>query len=226
MCSSSGGIRIEAASIRRFRSSHGVHPTIANIGQLWATHGLFNRRRGAAILRCWPCGVAGQRLLLGLAVASVHVESYGRVDLCGGEIRWSIEVDVEWKVELVLEGIDFESAKRLVGCDLGTLALPPWRGFEIGSSLLESVEKESGAAVIDAVIGDGVDDLLNAGLHGVHVVENRHLEVRAGLAVQTRVRSLHAASASVEVEVAITLIAKSGRTAVDAIFLGMVASTV
>jgi hypothetical protein len=161
-----------------------------------------------------------------LAVASVHVESYGRVDLCGGEIRWSIEVDVEWKVELVLEGIHFESTKRLVGCDLGTLAFPSGRGLEVGSGLLESVEKESGAAVIDAVIGDGVDDLLNAGLHGVHVVENRHLEVRAGLAVQTRVRSLHAASASVEVEVAITLIAKSGRTAVDAIFLEMVASTV
>jgi hypothetical protein len=118
--------------------------------------------------------------LLGLAVASVHVESDGCIDFSGGEIGWSIEVDVERKIELLLECIYFESAQGFVGCDLGALALPPWRGFEIGSSLLESVEKESGATVIDAVIGDGVDHLLNAGLHGVHVVENRHLGSEGG----------------------------------------------
>jgi hypothetical protein len=60
----------------------------------------------------------------------------------------------------------------------------------------------------------------------VHVVEDWHLEVRPGLAVQTSVSGLYAAGANIEVEVAITLVAKSGRTAVDAILLEMVTSTV
>ena len=164
--------------------------------------------------------------MLSLAVTGFHCESNGRIDLCGGDIGLSVEVNVERKTKLLLEGVDFESAQGFVGCDLGTLALPLRRGLQPGSSLLERVEKQTGATVIDAIIGESVDDLLNASLHGVHVVENRHLEARPGLAVQTSVSGLHAAGASVEMEVAITLIAKSGRTAVDAIFLEMVAGTV
>jgi hypothetical protein len=58
----------------------------------------------------------------------------------------------------------------------------------------------------------------------VHVVENGHLEA-AGIAVHTSASGLHATGAGVEMEVAETLIAKSGRTAVDAVFLEMLAGT-
>jgi hypothetical protein len=119
---------------------------------------------------------------------------------------WRIEVNVERKTKLLLEGVDFESAEGFVGCDFGTLTLPPWRGLKAGSGLLESVKKEPGAAVIDAIVRECVDDLLNPGLYGMHVVEDGHLEARAGLAVQTCMRGLHAAGASVEMKIAITLI--------------------
>jgi hypothetical protein len=145
--------------------SHVSRPTIANFRQLWATHG--------------EGGDAGQRLLLSLAVTGFHCESDGRIDFRSGTIGWSIEVNVERKTNLLLESVDFESAQGFVGCDLGTLASPLRRRLQPGSRLLKRVEKEPGATVIDAIVGESVDDLLNASLHGVHVVENRHLEARA-----------------------------------------------
>jgi hypothetical protein len=62
-------------------------------------------------------------------------------------------------------------------------------------------------------------------LDGVHVIEDGHLQA-ARFVVQTSAGGLHAMGAGVEVEVAKTLVAKGGRTAVDTIFLKMVASTV
>jgi hypothetical protein len=100
------------------------------------------------------------------------------------------------------------------------------RGLQSGCGLLEGIEQKSGATVIDAVVGKSVNDLLNAGEHGMHVVEDRHLEVRPGLTVQASMSGLYATGANIEVEVAITLVAKSGRTAVDAILLEMVTSPV
>jgi hypothetical protein len=169
---------------------------------------------------------AGERRLPGLAETSLQREGNGSIDLRGGDIGRGVEVDVERQVVLVLKAADFEGAEGFVGLDLGTLALPAGSGPEAGSSLLQGVEKQSGAPVIDAVVGEGVDYLLNASLHGVHVVENGHLETAGIVAVQTSASRLYTAGAGVQVEVAITLVAKSGRTAVDAIFHEMVAGTV
>ena len=144
--------------------------------------------------------------MLSLAGTSIERESDCSIDLRSGEIGWRIEIDIERKTKLLLESVDFESAQGFVGCDLGTLAFPLRRGLEPGSGLLKGIQKKAGASVIDAVVGKRVDDLLNASLYSMHVVENRHLEARAGLAVQTGVSGLHAAGASVEMKIAITLI--------------------
>jgi hypothetical protein len=90
---------------------------------------------------------------------------------------------------------------------------------------LQGVEQKGGAAWLDAVVGEGIDDLLEPGLNSMQVVEDGHLET-AWFVVQTAIGGLHPAAAGVEVEVAIALVAKSGRAAVDTIFLKMVASTV
>ena len=145
-------------------------------------------------------------MLLSLAGTSIERESDCSIDLRSGDIGLSVEVNVERKTKLLLEGVDFESAEGFVGGDLGALALPLWRGLQSGSGLLERIKKEPGAAVIDAIVRECVDDLLNPGLYGMHVVEDGHLEARAGLAVQTCMRGLHAAGASVEMKIAITLI--------------------
>ena len=144
--------------------------------------------------------------MLGLTGASIEREGDGSIDFRGGHIGWRIEIDIERKTKLLLEGVDFESAEGFVGGDLGALALPLWRGLQSGSGLLERIKKEPGAAVIDAIVRECVDDLLNPGLYGMHVVEDGHLEARAGLTVQTCMRGLHAAGASVEMKIAITLI--------------------
>jgi len=71
-----------------------------------------------------PGGNTGERLLLGLTRTSIERESYGSIDLRGSEIGRGVEVNVEGETVLILEAVDFESAKGFVGCDLGALALP------------------------------------------------------------------------------------------------------
>ena len=170
-------------------------------------------------------GDAGEYGLLSLSQTSIRIESEGGVYCGGSYVGISIEIGIKGETVLVLEGVDFEGAERLVGDDLGTLAFPLWCGLEAGGRLLQGVEQKPGATIVDAIVGEGVNDLLNAGLDGVQVVENGHLEA-AGVAVNTSEGGLYAAGAGFEVEIAITLIMKSGRTAIDAICLEMVTGTV
>ena len=156
---------------------------------------------------------------------SIERESDGGIDLGGGHVGRAVKVGVEGECELILQAIDLEGAEGFVGHDLRALSFPLWRGPEAAGGLLESVKQQPSAAVVDAVIGDGVDHLLDAGLDGVHVVEDGHLET-ARVAVDTRAGGLDAAGANVEVKEAVTLVAKSGGTAVDAIFFEMVTGTV
>jgi hypothetical protein len=168
---------------------------------------------------------AGERKLLGLTQASVERQSDGRIDLGCRNVGWSVEVGVEGQAVLILKAVDFEGAEGFVGFDLWAAALPFGPGVEAGSGLLQGVKKQCGAAVLDGVFGECVDHLLKTVLNGVHVVEDRHLQA-AGLAMETSVRGLHTAGTGIEVEVAVTLISESGRTAVDAICLEMVTGTV
>jgi hypothetical protein len=112
----------------------------------------------------------------------------------------------------------------LVGLDLGAIAFPLGPGGEPGGSLLQGVQQEGGAAVLNAVFGDRVHHLLKTFLHSVKVIEDRNMK-DAGIAVLSLAGVLHAAGASIEMEIAKTLVANSGRTAVNAICLEMVAGT-
>lgn len=143
----------------------------------------------------------------------------------GRDVGWRIQIGVEREPVQVLKAGDFEGTKGFAGLDFGATAFPFGTGVEAGSRLLQGVEEESGATVLNAVVGQRIHHLLESGLDGVHVIEDGYLEA-AGFAVQTMAGGLHPAGAGVEVEVAIALVAKSGRTAVDTIFLEMVASTV
>ena len=186
---------------------------------------LREERAGCLVVRIRTGGYAGERRLPGLAETGIQRQGNGGVDCGSSDIGRGVEIDVEGQIVLVAKGVDLEGAERFVGLDLGALAQPAGSRFETDGSLLQGVEQKSGATVINAVVCKGVDDLLNAGLHGVHVIENGHLET-ALVAVQTCLSSLDAAGTGVEVEVAVTLVAKSGRTAVDAIFHEMVTRTV
>lgn len=168
---------------------------------------------------------AGERRLPGLAETSIQRQGNSGVDLRRSHIGRGIEVGVEGEVVLVLKAVDLKGAERFVGLDLGTLALPAGSGFEAGGSLLQGVEQKPGATVVDTVVGEGINDLLDAGLHGVHVIEDGQLET-TGVAVKTSLSGLDPAGTGIEVEVAVTLVTKRGGTAVDAIFHEMVTSTV
>jgi hypothetical protein len=163
--------------------------------------------------------------LLGLTGTTLEGKGHAGIDLRGRDVGWRVQIGVERESVLVLKARNFEGTEGLVCLDFGATAFPLRTGVEAGGRLLQGVEQECGATVLDAVIRQRIHDLLESSLDGVHVIEDRHLEA-AGLAVQTKADGLHAAGAGVEVEVAIALVAKSGGTAVDTIFLKMVASTV
>ena len=163
--------------------------------------------------------------MLDLTGTSIEREGDRGIDFRSRDVGRRVQIGVEGDVVLVLKAVHFEGAEGFVGLDLGAAAFPFWTGLEAGGGLLQSVEQECGAPILDAVVGQSVNDLLESSLDGVHVVEDGHVEA-AGFAMQTSAGSLHAAGTGVEMEVTITLVAKGGRTAVNAIFFEMVTGTV
>jgi hypothetical protein len=117
-----------------------------------------------------------------------------------------------------------ESAERPRSGNGFALALPSRRAIEIGRSLLQRIQDGPSTLGIDAILGDSPHDLGERDLHGVHVLRERQVE-RGVIAAPTSASSFHAASAKVEMEVAVVATVECGRTAVDAIFLEMVTGT-
>ena len=122
---------------------------------------------------CCAGGDAGERELPGLAGAGVRSEADGGFDLGSGGVGRDIEFDVVGKVVLVAQSVDFEGAEGFVGRDLGALGFPLGPGLEGGGGHLDSVEMDGGLSGAEAVVGQGVEDLLDGGQHGVGVVEDR-----------------------------------------------------
>lgn len=78
----------------------------------------------------------------------------------------------------------------------------------IGLGDLDGVEQDAGLFELEAVVGDGADDLHDGHLEGVGVFDGRKFE-------------LLGAAADVVVEVAVILAGKGRRTAADAVHLGV-----
>jgi len=161
--------------------------------------------------------------------AAVFLWFFGWVGLLLGSLQRSFgrEVGTNAFGQVVLLGDvgRFEGAEGLAALDLLALAFPPRRAVQVGGGLLQGIEHKAGALVVDAVVGEGVEHLHERSLHSMHVFEHGELNA-AGLALEAGTGRLQAAGASLEVEVTEILATKSGRIAVDAIFLEMVAGRV
>ena len=126
------------------------------------------------------------------------------------------------KVILLLEIAVFEGLKGRIRLDGLKGALPSGRMVQIGCGLLHGVEHEAGGLVIDALVGECVDDLGERDLDGVHVLRKRKVDRLLGVE-DAGAGHVESASAKLEVEVAVVAAAKSGRFAVETIFFEMVA---
>jgi hypothetical protein len=140
-------------------------------------------------------------------------------------VGWQGEIDVGGEIVFFSEVGGFEGTEGFGVFNLGAAAFPGAGVVEAGGDLLEHVEQGIGSAEVDAVVGEGVADLLEGGLHGVHVVEDGEAEA-AGFAFAAGLGHLNATGAEVEVEIAEALVMKSGRAAEDAIFHEMVAGSI
>jgi len=89
-----------------------------------------------------------------------------------GDFGWDAEVEIFRQAEL---GCDIEGVRSLVGViDAG---LPVVRGLEVLRSGAQGREEEVGALEVDHVGGNGLDELGEGRLHGVHRFQRRQLEL-------------------------------------------------
>jgi hypothetical protein len=130
-----------------------------------------------------------------------------------------LKIDVVGQRILFFETRQGESAQRVVEFDLGTAALP--LAIQHGRGLLEAVQHQASALVVNAIVGQSFKDLLERDLHRVHVFHDRQLDT-AGFTAAAGLGHLQATGTSVEVKVTEFLVTKCGRVAVDTIFFEMV----
>ena len=84
----------------------------------------------------------------------------------------------------------------MIDFNFGTAALPLGRTVQRGGGLLQGVEHEARALVVDAIVGQGIEHLRKRDLHSMHVFDDGKLNA-ASFAT--------AAGASVEMEVTVIL---------------------
>ncbi len=161
----------------------------------------FAAGRWSFITRRWP--LAARRWLV-----------------AGGRSRWPADAAGE-----VLEGAEFllgRGRRDVVGlgreqdADGMAAAVVEVGVLEVVRGGLESVEEETGALVVEGVVGNGADDLHEGALDGVGVLED-------GEVAQAGAGGVEATTDSV-VEVAEDLAAQGGRAALNAVGLEVLAT--